>query len=173
VLVRESRQRVLFAVVDAIGEGTQAWHTAVTALAHLRTVDLTMGLVSLLRGLHLVLEGTAGAEATVGLLSGTHLHAVRIGSIELVRTGGSPLALPATPGLLGCSVGRPRVEGFTVAAGERLALLSDGVAPPGQLQPLLQPARMSGLDPASSCQEILQQGWRGDDDGTVLVIDLE
>ena len=41
------------------------------------------------------------------------------------------------------------------------------------MTPLLQPAQISGLDPASSCQEILRQGWRGDDDGTVLVIDLE
>jgi hypothetical protein len=173
-MVRELRQRLLFGVLRGRGPQPAALNAAELGLAYLRAADLTMGVVALVRGLHSALEGTTGAEATLGLISGDYLVAVRVGgsaAVELWRTGGSELTLPPSPGLLGRALARPRVETARLAAGQRLAMLSGELLGPA-VMPLLQPAHLTGQDAAATCQAVVERGWRGDHEAAVLVLDL-
>lgn len=165
VVVRGERDSLLLAIVDALGHGPLAADAAERATEFLERATLRDGVRAILEGLHDALHASRGAAATVCLVNPTHLEAAGIGNVAL-RIYGALIAFVLTPGIVGGRRRKPRVFEGKPAPGTRLLLYSDGIRP----EVSEEEARRGS--PEESCDAILRQHGREDDDASILIGDV-
>lgn len=129
-LVRESRDAVVFAVVDALGHGDEAadvGRTAVAALAGL--VDRPLS--EAVEGCHQGLRGSRGAALTVASLRAGVLTWLAVGNVEgvLANPDGRRHYVVQRGGVVGSRLPALHVATEDVEAGDVLLLATDGVEP--------------------------------------------
>ncbi|NUP12538.1 MAG: SpoIIE family protein phosphatase [Polyangiaceae bacterium] len=158
--------RHLLAVVDGLGHGPDAQTAADAARSCLEQAALSGPIAVLLRELHAALRPTRGAAAFVAVVDGHTLVGAGVGNVDArMRIGRIPLVL--TPGVLGMRMTEPKVFQARFAAGDRLAIFSDGVRATFDLD------ETRTLPPEQAAKAIVDRYGRHHDDATVLVADLE
>jgi serine/threonine protein phosphatase PrpC len=157
---------VLVAVIDGIGHGPEAARAARIAVETLRAhaADDPARLATLC---HEALAGTRGAVASlVSLRASGTLTWSGVGNVECglfdSRSRRPAHMLAARGGVLGHKLPRLHSVDVPVAAGDTLALATDGVEPSS----LALDARAS---PQANADRILATGRKGVDDALVLV----
>ncbi len=158
--------RSLVALVDALGHGPAAAEAAGLALATLGACDPAAGVGAIVARLDAALRGSRGAAAFVGVIDGPALSACIVGNVELRASREGAVGVVHSPGILGAGVRKARVFDGRLLPGDRLLAFSDG------LSPALRPADLAGLAPAAACARALERFGSGDDDASVLVLDL-
>lgn len=166
IVVRRDGDRVLFAVVDAIGHGPVAAEVANEARRHLEEVSIDVSVGDVVAGLHEHLRGTRGAAATVCVVRGNEIEGAGVGNVEVSATL-SALSCVLTPGILGVRMSRLRVFSASVATDTRIIVHSDGISRRFDLSPL------RALPAAAACRAIMEDHRKPHDDATVLVADAE
>lgn len=165
VFVRTERDSCLLAVVDALGHGPLAADAAERATEFLARAALRDGVRAILEGLHDALHASRGAAATLCLVHPTHLEAAGIGNVAL-RIFGARIAFVLTPGIVGGRRRQPRVFQGKLAPRTRLLLYSDGI------RPVVSEEEARRGSPDESCDAILRQHGREDDDASILIGDV-
>lgn len=165
-LVRESGDRVVFAVVDALGHGDEAaavGRTAVAALAGRVDRPLVEAVETCHQGLH----GSRGAALTVASLRAGVLTWLAVGDVEgvLARPDGRRHYVVQRGGVVGSRLPALHVGTQEVAAGDVLLLATDGVAPrfAGALEASALPESAQAI-----AGEVHREFATGDDDALVL-----
>jgi len=169
VVVRQLGDRVLLAVVDALGHGPIAADVKHKACQHLEQVSLELDVRLIIEGLHKSLRGTRGAAAMIcGLVIGPNgqLEGCGVGNVDL-RAQGANIPIVLSPGVLGAHVRTMRVFRGEVSTGSRLVLFSDGISSRAAFDGLRR------LSPAIACEQVLANHSHAHDDATVLIADLE
>ncbi|MFT3924583.1 MAG: SpoIIE family protein phosphatase [Myxococcales bacterium] len=164
VVVRESDELTLLAVVDALGHGEKAHEVAALAVKALQQAPLHEGIERIMHGLDAALRGTRGAAATVCLLQGGELSGCGVGNVEM-RVRGAHVPFTLSPGVLGRQVRNYRFFRGTFSGNARLVMFSDGLA--GRFA-LTDFDRFSAR---AACDALIEKFSRGSDDVTVLVAD--
>lgn len=167
VLLRQlPDDRVLIAVIDALGHGPTAADIADRAVSHLKEAPIPDSLAPLMEDLSASLKGTRGAAAMVVLLQGGKLEGCGVGNVDLRVLGGS-VPVVQSPGILGVRVRRFNVFTASVSPGARLVLFSDGISASVPV------AELRDMDLAQACRFVLKGYRRDHDDATILVVDLK
>ncbi len=168
VLVRRDSvlERTLLAVVDGLGHGPGAAEASERAVKELTAGSLGSSVLELMTSVHQALRGTRGAVGTICLIDGDRLEACAVGNVSLMCSN-CYVPLVLSPGILGQSVSKFRIASAQLAAGARLALLSDGLSLRFKLDELRE------LSPREACKSIVDRFRRYDDDATVLVAELK
>lgn len=165
-VTRVEGDRVLFAVIDALGHGPPAAETADIAVAHLQSISLEGSVLSIVHGLHEALRKSRGAAAMICRLEGDRLAGCGVGNVEIRATGAS-LSSVLSPGVLGGHVRKFQTFAAEVVAGTRLVLFTDGISQHFTL------GDFRAFDPSLASQSIVTAHGRDHDDAAVLVADLE
>lgn len=165
-LVRSHQDRMLVAVVDALGHGPIAHEIANNALATLQQVPLDIQVIDVLSSLHRALRGSRGAAAMVCMLHGTSLQGCGVGNVEL-RCSHCTLPVMLSPGILGVNVRRYRVFQGSLQPGARLFIFSDGITT------RLSVDAYFGKSAEDTSRAILENESYAHDDATILVVDVE
>jgi phosphoserine phosphatase RsbX len=165
VLVRTSGERMLLAVVDALGHGASAAATSRVALGFLEEVPLRFDVRELLGGLHRALHGTRGVAAFLALHERTTLQYGGVGNVE-ARATGVRLGVVNVPGVLGHRAPRLRMDTLELAADSRLVVYTDGIQSRFSLRD------HEDLEPEDLCRHLISDHARPSDDASVLVADL-
>lgn len=150
-------------VVDGVGHGPPAREAARRLVEVIREQGLAPAAACLEAG-HRALRGTRGAVATLLTLVGGELELLGVGNVAARVVGpGRRLQLDPVPGVLGAGafpLRRLRSRRHRLEPGEALVLATDGL-------------RLDGLRGDGEALQLaaaaLGQGWRGHDDGLVLV----
>jgi len=169
-VVKTFANGALLAVVDGLGQGSQAATAADTAVALLNKYA-SDSVVGLIKRCHRGLMMTRGAVMT---LASVDLHAnmswLGIGNVEGILLRGNAAAIPAMErlrlhgGLVGYQL--PKLEAGKVALqpGDLLMLATDGIAAdfPKDVDREDSPQRIA--------DRVLDRHFKGNDDGLVLVM---
>ncbi|HYQ01011.1 MAG TPA: SpoIIE family protein phosphatase [Polyangiaceae bacterium] len=168
VLVRRdpTLNRTLLAVIDGLGHGPGAAEASERAVKQMEGGSLGTSALELMTSVHHALRGSRGAVGTICLIDRDRLEACAVGNVSLM-TANCYVPLVLSPGILGQSVSKFRVASAQLAAGARLALLSDGLSLRFKLDELRE------LTPREVCKSIVDRFRRYDDDATVLVAELK
>lgn len=168
VLVRRDPTlgRTLLAVIDGLGHGPGAAEASERAVKELESGTLNVSALELMTSVHQALRGTRGAVGTICVIERDRLEACAVGNVTLMSSN-CYVPLVLSPGILGQSVSKFRIATAQLAAGARLALLSDGLSLRFKLDELRE------LAPREACKSIVDRFRRYDDDATVLVAELK
>jgi negative regulator of sigma-B (phosphoserine phosphatase) len=164
-VIRAEGDRLLLAVIDALGHGEMANQVAERAREFLSRADLKAGVRSLLSGLHEVLARGRGAAGTVCVADGSHVEYGGVGNVEL-RATSIALGMHQTDGVLGHLAPRIRIASSELKVGQRLLLFTDGISEHFSL------ADFSSVPVPEVCQTLLDRFARPTDDATVLVAEV-
>ncbi len=164
-VIRAEGDRMLLAVIDALGHGAVANQVAERARDFLTRADLKAGARSLLSGLHEVLARGRGAAGTLCIVDGTRFEYGGVGNVEL-RATGAALGMHQTDGVLGHLSPRIRTATTDLKVGQRLLMFSDGISEHFSL------ADFSSVPVPEVCQTLLDRFARPTDDATVLVAEV-
>jgi negative regulator of sigma-B (phosphoserine phosphatase) len=165
VLVRETGDGLLIAVVDALGHGPRAAQVARAAVEELAAVVPADDVLTMIGQLHVRLRGTRGVAALVCKLTDQRLDACGIGNVEM-RCSLPRLPIVMTPGVLGVHTKPPRVFGGEVRIGTRIIVYTDGISSRFEM------GALRALSPGEATAKILASYRHPHDDATVLVADL-
>ena len=165
VVIRQESPVEMLAVIDALGHGVHAARVAAMAEIFLSGIDLTLGAVAVLEGLHLHLRNTRGAAASVALFTEGAIEFCGVGNVE-ARCWGSRPPLMVIPGVLGHRVGTIRSFQGELNGGDRLVMFSDGLRARFDLR------FHQDLDPDALCKKLLSEFGREHDDAAVVVADV-
>ncbi len=170
-LVKPVPKGVLLAVVDGIGHGKEAAEAARTAKAVLES-HAEESLHILVGRCHAALRRSRGVVMTVAFLNplaGT-LSWLGVGNVEALLVRADATAKPATErsmlrsGLVGYQMSELRVSVLSIAPGDLLVFVTDGIGP----------GFARGWEPSAPPQDIadhiLERHFRGNDDALVLVV---
>lgn len=164
-VIRSDGERMLLAVIDALGHGQLACQVAERAREFLDRADLKAGVHSLLAGLHEVLARGRGAAGAVCIADGSLLEYGGVGNVELRATGAS-LGMHQTDGVLGHLSPRIRTATSELVVGQRLLMFTDGISEHFAL------ADFAKVPVPEVCQTLLDRFARPTDDATVLVAEV-
>lgn len=159
------REQTLLAVVDGLGHGPIAADASRAALESLAKEALEQPVLDLMRAMHVRLQGTRGAAATVCIVRGNKLEICAVGNVQLSCTTSTvPLVLSA--GVLGLRVPKFRVCEAQLKPGTRLALFSDGISTRFRLE------EVRHLRPHDACKHTMNSYRKNEDDATILIADM-
>jgi phosphoserine phosphatase RsbX len=169
-IVREEGDRILVAVADGLGHGSEACRAASLAMDVLATGPIRSP-CELVVDCHRALAQTRGAVLTVAVINATcgTMTWLAVGNVEgkLVGQSTSGAAMRHSLLLAGGIVGHrlPHLHAADVAlrAGDVLAFATDGIDP--RFDEELLPA----LPPQQAARRILARCYKGTDDALVLV----
>jgi len=165
-LVRRWEDGALIVVLDALGHGPPAAHTARTAVRHLEGAPIDRGLRPMVEGLHEVLRGTRGAAAMLLMIQRAGLEGCAVGNVSL-RAYRARVPALLSPGVLGGSLARLHLFRAELSPGARILVFSDGIAPRFDEEVW---RRAAGPE---ACRALIQRYRKPHDDATVLVTDIE
>ncbi|HSO00805.1 MAG TPA: SpoIIE family protein phosphatase [Candidatus Nanopelagicales bacterium] len=166
VFVRSAEGATLFAVIDSLGHGDRAAEASAVALEVLTESPPSWGAGVLVEQLHVRMRGTRGAAAMICVVRAGKLEGCSVGNVELLSLGTRIPWVPS-PGILGASLRRVRLFESTLAVGDRLIVLSDGVSP------RIEPSLLRGASASEACRTLMNKYRRPHDDATVLIADIE
>lgn len=167
-IIRDGEGRVLLAVLDGLGHGSEARKAASLAEIYLHE-NYRMPLEGLLGDLHRLLRTTRGVAAGLVRIEseGGELSFTGVGNIsgrlwqpETRRWE----SLVSASGALGVVLRNQLLFSYRWAAGSILVMHSDGVSPDWELS-----SGERSLAPQDAARLIMKQNWRGSDDATVMV----
>jgi negative regulator of sigma-B (phosphoserine phosphatase) len=169
IVIRQSEQRHMVAIVDALGHGPKAAAVSERASEYLAEVDIEgekLDAAAVMEGLHGALKGTRGAACLIGILEERRLEVCGVGNVEL-RCVGSSIPVVLMPGILGVSVRQIRALAGTLRLGSRVYVFSDGIS---RRAPFTELSRLS-LDEA--CQSLLSNHRHTHDDASAVLLQYE
>jgi hypothetical protein len=159
--------RGLFAVVDALGHGPAAEHSARHVLEVLEG-SLARTLPEIFTQVHGALEGQRGVVMSAIQVEGDEVTFLGVGNVELLAPPDWPRP-PCWPGILGSGRLRVRPTRLAVLPGSRWGLVSDGIR---QRDVRKAWDECAALSPPDAAYHVLEHAGRVDDDASVLVIDF-
>lgn len=170
-LVKAFDNGILMAVVDGLGQGNQAAVAARTAVSVLRRYA-SDPVISLVKRCHRTLMMTRGAVMTLASLN---LHANRlnwlgVGNVEGVLLRSDAAAIPSFErvqlhgGLIGYQLPKLHSRELAIHKGDLLIFATDGIN-----TDFLSDMRWSD-SPQRMADHILNEHFKGNDDGLVLVL---
>jgi negative regulator of sigma-B (phosphoserine phosphatase) len=158
----------LFAVIDALGHGPDAEKSAKAAV-HAATQARGQALEQVFEAVHRSLPGLRGVVMSALLAQGDSLTFAGVGNVEIFSPEG--VARPVSmAGTLGGASYRFRSFAFTLKAGQRWVMASDGIRAreASALLPKLN------AEPAEvAAEQLMKSVTRPNDDASVLVLDVE
>ncbi|HEV3383528.1 MAG TPA: SpoIIE family protein phosphatase, partial [Gemmata sp.] len=133
-VVKQTRSRVLVAVIDGLGHGEEAAHASQLAAGILRGYD-SSSLISLVRSCHEKLQGTRGAVLSLAEFNGDEntMTWLGVGNVEGVllhrdnHVASSQESLLLRGGVLGDHPPRLGASILSVTKGDTLILATDGI----------------------------------------------
>ena len=166
-VIKKYGNSLFFGLIDGLGHGRKA-HKAASLSEDYLNEHYTKPLDELLKGLHEILIGTAGAVAGIGRfeLDTGNLTYAGIGNITARIYGNSSHSLISRDGVIGYTIPNPRLEESRLFPGDLLILTSDGISEhflPGNFPGLLEG---QARDIAGKFLKAL----RKDDDASCLVL---
>jgi negative regulator of sigma-B (phosphoserine phosphatase) len=172
-LVKPFPGGILAAVIDGLGQGTQAALAARTAAAILAKYA-SHPVASLVKRCHGSLMMTRGAVMTLVSLDlrARSVSWLGVGNVEGVLLRGDAAAIPASEhlrlhgGLVGYQLPKLEPRRLPLRAGDLLALATDGIS--GDFTSILR--RHEHEPPAELAERILESHFKGNDDALVLVL---
>jgi negative regulator of sigma-B (phosphoserine phosphatase) len=166
-VVRRDGDRVLCAVIDALGHGPVAAAVAGLAAGALLADAFSGDVAKLLLATDRVLKGTRGAAGLLCVFDGasSSLSAAAVGNVEMV-TSSRTISVRAQPGIIGSLTRPPRAFRSTMYPGDRIAIISDGVSQRFSL------ADTSALSRDQACRTIFEAHARDHDDATLLLAEV-
>lgn len=165
VVVRQEGERLIFAVIDALGHGSPAALVARRAVEVVESADRETSALDLQMKLHRALANTRGAAALVCTVSQGRIEGCGVGNVEM-RAIGAPVPVVLSPGILGLQVRKFRVFQQPITLPTRLVAFTDGISP------RFSTAALNDLSPEQACARLFAQHRRLHDDASVLVADL-
>lgn len=158
----------LLCLADGLGHGEQAKEAAERACSY-AGANSSQSLDALLRGLDRDLTSSRGAAVSLVAL---HVEACKlefagIGNVELRAVAASRVAPPTMPGIVGQRIRTVRVWDYPLAAGDIVALTSDGIKSRFDL------AAFAHLTAEQIARDIVAQHHKSYDDACVLVARIE
>jgi negative regulator of sigma-B (phosphoserine phosphatase) len=159
-------ERVLFAVIDALGHGRGAATVAAAAQRSLMSTPFAGDdVVCFLMAIDRALKGTRGAAGLVCLFTGDSFVAAAVGNVELAASART-VGVRSVAGVLGSLRREPRALSSAARAGDRIAIFSDGVSQRFSL------SDTTGLSTDQACRTIFAAHARDHDDATLLLIEV-
>lgn len=164
VVVRQEGSCTMLAVVDVLGHGPSAAEVAQQAHACLDRIDLDGDVETWTYALHEALSRTRGAAVGFGRLRHDDLQLAVVGNIA-IRSCGTRVGIVPSPGIVGRRLRKLRSFSFSMKAGDRLALHSDGLRHID-----LDATRDLPLERA--CERLMQAHATTADDASILLTDF-
>jgi hypothetical protein len=167
VFVHSERGHGLFAVVDALGHGSDAERSARRAIEVLQQFRRAPP-AEIFSQVHAALEGLRGVVMSAIHVEGDDITFLGVGNVELVGPADWPRP-PCMPGIVGAGRLHLRPARIAVVPGSRWGLVSDGIRQ-RQVRGAWETA--AELAPERAAQHVLEWAGRVDDDASVLVLDF-
>ena len=164
--VFESGGGTLFAVLDGLGHGPEAFHAVATAIDYIGS-NTDKGMEELVWGCHEQARRTRGlALFLCRIWNGARstMECAGVGNIEFKSVGPSRINPFSIDGIVGHRVRKVTVCEYPFQIGDIFAIFTDGLHSKFDL------GKFSGMGTSEAAQNLLN-GWGKDyDDATVLVI---
>lgn len=168
-IVEHEPEFVFLALIDVLGHGPQAHHTAVEIEAFIRSWSDKQDLLGLLKALHR--QHIHGRGAVIGLCTIEpecgEIRYVGIGNATCRMIGENSRHLLTREGVVGQSIRTPSVEVTNLVSGDLLLLHSDGVSSHFDLDDCPQ-LRIDSMP--TSARRIVMQFGRPHDDASCIAV---
>ena len=166
--IKEFENKVLIAVIDGLGHGSDAAAASARAVEYLEN-NYEKRLTEIIRGCHKDLKGTRGAAIGIALidLERSVLRYSGVGNIEIRVRSRATIRPVSINGILGYNLRKVREEEFPYSPGDIIIIHSDGVS--GKFDLNLYPPEFLGQHPQEIAEKIVSEFGRERDDLTVVV----
>ncbi|WP_158265533.1 SpoIIE family protein phosphatase [Blastopirellula marina] len=168
-IVEPQSEFIFLALVDVLGHGPQAHHTAIEIEAFIRAWENKHDLLGLLAELHQ--QHIHGRGAVIGLCTiqpdSGEIRYVGIGNATCRMVGENSRHLLTREGVVGQSMRTPSLEVATLVPGDLLLLHSDGVSSRFELDDCPQ-LRIDSMP--TSAKRIVMQFGRAHDDASCIAV---
>lgn len=166
--IKEFENKVLIAVIDGLGHGTDAAVAADTTVEYLKN-NYRKNLTEIIKSCHEELKKTRGAAIGIALidLKSSALRYAGVGNIEVRVKSQTTIRLVSVSGILGYNLCKVREEEFPYRQGDIIILHSDGISAKFDLN--LYPPEFLGQHPQTIAERIAAEFGRERDDLTIVV----
>lgn len=166
--IKEFENKVLIAVIDGLGHGTDAAIAANTAVEHIKN-NYKKSLTEIIKGCHKEMKKTRGAAIGIALidLNRFTLKYTCVGNIRVRVKSQRTINPVSINGILGYNLCKVREEEFPFNPKDLIILHSDGIS--GKFDLNLYPPKFLGQHPQIIAERITAEFGRRTDDLTIVV----
>ncbi|RJQ29299.1 MAG: stage II sporulation protein E [Peptococcaceae bacterium] len=166
--IKEFENKVLIAVIDGLGHGSDAAIAANRAVAYLKS-HYEKSLTDIIKGCHEELKKTRGAAIGLALIDLDRfiLRYAGVGNIEARVKSRTTIRPVSVSGILGYNLRKVKEEEFPYRPGDLIILHSDGIS--GKFDFNIFPPEFLGQHPQTIAERIAAEFCRGRDDFTIVV----
>jgi len=166
--IKEFENKVLIAVIDGLGHGSDAAVAANRAVEYLES-HYEKSLTEIIKGCHEELKKTRGAAIGLALidLDRSVLRYAGVGNIEARVRSRTTIRPVSVNGILGYNLRKVKEEEFPYNPGDLIILHSDGIS--GKFDFNLFPPEFLGQHPQTIAERIAAEFCRERDDFTIVV----